>query len=132
MSDDKKLSLTMASVKVGLPESTLLSLYRSGFLEACDTIGSTPIFRESALEKISSLRKQYHDPVQESIRVRKDAIDRARLLAQDQLNALQKECKHPNAVKENKSNTGNWDRGDDCYWKDCKCPDCGRVWMEDQ
>lgn len=41
-------------------------------------------------------------------------------------------CKHPAAKREARSNTGNWCKQDDCYWYDCSCPDCGKLWMEDQ
>ena len=49
-----------------------------------------------------------------------------------QLLYLQEECQHQNAVKENKSDTGNWCKADDCYWTECKCPDCLKFWREDQ
>lgn len=52
--------------------------------------------------------------------------------AQKKLNAVRDECTHPFAVKINRGNTGNYDPSADCYWKDCSCPDCGKVWQEDQ
>ena len=42
------------------------------------------------------------------------------------------ECSHPAVVKSFHADTGNWDRRDDHYWVDFKCPDCGRFWIEDQ
>lgn len=48
------------------------------------------------------------------------------------LRKLQEYCKHPDVVKVNKANTGNYDPAADIYWRDCKCPDCGKFWMEDQ
>ena len=49
-----------------------------------------------------------------------------------ELTSLQDYCEHPNVNKENKANTGNYDPSADHYWKDCKCPDCGKWWREDQ
>lgn len=37
-------------------------------------------------------------------------------------------CPHPDASKKYCSSTGNWDRNDDAYWIEWKCPDCGRKW----
>lgn len=45
---------------------------------------------------------------------------------------LQEICQHPSATKVNKGDTGNWDRSQDSYWRECKCPDCGKQWNEDQ
>lgn len=45
---------------------------------------------------------------------------------------LQLECEHPFASRVPKADTGNWCPTDDKYWYDCKCPDCGKVWQEDQ
>jgi hypothetical protein len=42
------------------------------------------------------------------------------------------DCKHPNATKLLKSDTGNLCKADDSYWMDCVCPDCGKHWYEDQ
>jgi hypothetical protein len=41
-------------------------------------------------------------------------------------------CPHPDASKKYCGSTGNWDRSDDCYWIEWKCPDCGKKWMTDQ
>jgi hypothetical protein len=41
-------------------------------------------------------------------------------------------CKHPNAVKVAKSDTGNYSKSDDAYWHECKCPDCDKYWTEEQ
>lgn len=51
---------------------------------------------------------------------------------QQAIRALQNECKHPNHTKVAKSNTGNYDPSADCYWYECRCPDCGKYWHEDQ
>lgn len=52
--------------------------------------------------------------------------------ANSRLQALKELCSHPNVTKTPKANTGNWCPDDDRYWYDCKCPDCGKFWMEDQ
>jgi hypothetical protein len=46
--------------------------------------------------------------------------------------ALQEECLHPKSISKRDSSTGNWDRGDDCYWIKHYCPDCDKRWTEDQ
>jgi hypothetical protein len=47
---------------------------------------------------------------------------------EDKLEALQEKCQHPDVVKRHKSDTGNWDRGQDCYWMEFSCPDCDKFW----
>lgn len=47
------------------------------------------------------------------------------------INELQKSCFHPFATKTHKSDTGNWDRSQDEYWTEFKCPDCGKHWREE-
>lgn len=49
-----------------------------------------------------------------------------------QLLKLQDECQHPDVKKVARANTGNYDPSADSYWNDCKCPDCGKHWVEDQ
>lgn len=41
-------------------------------------------------------------------------------------------CTHPNVSRIAKGNTGNYDPMEDRYWYTCSCPDCRRVWTEDQ
>lgn len=69
---------------------------------------------------------------QKDIRAKHDRIKEKIHKVTKELCDLQAECAHPNAVKINKADTGNWCPGDDKYWRDCKCPDCGKFWMEDQ
>jgi len=45
---------------------------------------------------------------------------------------LQEDCEHRGAVRVPKSDTGNWDKADDRYWYECKCPTCDKEWTEDQ
>ncbi len=46
--------------------------------------------------------------------------------------ALHDVCPHLDASKKHCGSTGNWDRSDDCYWIEYKCPDCGKFWSVDQ
>ena len=45
---------------------------------------------------------------------------------------LQNLCPHPNASKKHCGDTGNWDRSEDSYWIEYKCPDCKKFWTVDQ
>lgn len=44
---------------------------------------------------------------------------------------LQQICGHDKVIGEYKSNTGNWCPGDDSYWIDAVCEDCGKRWSID-
>lgn len=48
------------------------------------------------------------------------------------IKALQEECTHPSLSKIAKGSSGNYDPSNDCWWYECKCPDCGKYWHEDQ
>jgi predicted RNA-binding Zn-ribbon protein involved in translation (DUF1610 family) len=48
------------------------------------------------------------------------------------LKFLQTKCTHPNVVSQYKADTGNYDKSQDRYWVEFRCPDCGKQWMEDQ
>lgn len=45
---------------------------------------------------------------------------------------LQSQCQHPSASKKYCGDTGNWDRSQDSYWIEYRCPDCGKFWSVDQ
>jgi hypothetical protein len=45
---------------------------------------------------------------------------------------LQNLCAHPNASKKYRGDTGNWDRTQDSYWIEHRCPDCGKFWSVEQ
>lgn len=53
---------------------------------------------------------------------------------QGQIEEIQKECSHPKAclTKVARSDTGNYDRSQDCYWYDCHCSLCDKHWTEEQ
>jgi hypothetical protein len=48
------------------------------------------------------------------------------------IKSLQDKCKHPNVSKTYKSDTGNYDKSQDSYWIEFKCPDCEKYWCQDQ
>lgn len=59
------------------------------------------------------------------------------LLAQQEdiaskIKQLQETCQHPEAIVKYRGDTGNWDKGDDCYWIDNNCPDCNKYWRVEQ
>ncbi len=49
---------------------------------------------------------------------------------QTELVAIQAACPHPPLVVRYKycSNTGNFDRSDDCFWTELRCGLCGLYW----
>lgn len=49
----------------------------------------------------------------------------------DELHECQDKCKHKRAIKVGGgADTGNWDKSQDCYWHDFKCPTCLKEWRE--
>ena len=52
----------------------------------------------------------------------------------DRITLIQSQCSHPLVVRktENKSDTGNWDRGQDSYWTEHECGLCQKRWRTDQ
>jgi hypothetical protein len=128
-----KLSLVRAAEYLGMTTDTLRGLHQAGFVRAYESIGSTPIFLRVELDRVKALQHQMPvDPVQENIRNQAEKLTASIQRVQGRLKKLQDICTHPNAVKENKSDTGNWDRSQDSYWRECHCPDCGKRWVEDQ
>lgn len=47
-----------------------------------------------------------------------------------EIQELQEMCPHFGLVSTPGADTGNWDRNDDEYWTDYKCPHCGKQWRE--
>lgn len=68
----------------------------------------------------------------EQIRETKDWLNRVLKGIETQIENLQATCKHPKATKTPRANTGNYDPSADIYWYDCRCPDCDKLWREDQ
>lgn len=48
---------------------------------------------------------------------------------QAEIYKLQKRCKHKNVNVIHTGSTGGYER--DVFWKEFKCPDCGKSWTED-
>jgi hypothetical protein len=59
-------------------------------------------------------------------------IEREIAALQKELSDHQRKCKHPNAIKTPKADTGNYDPSEDRYWYECRCPLCLKHWFEDQ
>lgn len=58
------------------------------------------------MNQVDILTKQYHEAVK----------------------LIQDNCKHENAAFSYGSDTGNYCKADDAYWKDYKCKDCNKWW----
>ena len=83
-----------------------------------------PLGQREELVRLHEKQKQIHSDWMQLKDAEKKLVTR-------KLN-LQLNCEHPFASREPKADTGNWCKDDDKYWYDCKCPDCGKVWQEDQ
>lgn len=66
------------------------------------------------------------------IRRRLQTIQKHQQKWDDAEKELRSLCKHPNASKKYCGDTGNWDRSQDSYWIEYKCPDCNKFWTVDQ
>lgn len=66
------------------------------------------------------------------VRRRRKTIDAHQQKWYDAEEELQTLCQHPNVIKKHESDTGNWDRSQDCYWISYRCPDCDKRWTVDQ
>lgn len=133
--DDEKLSLSMAAQYIDLPPDTLLTLMNKGWITRVPSPISVPIFQVSDLKKLKAFQQSQKpeiDPKRAEIQVRRTKIQDDLAKLNEDLRTLQVFCKHPFAEKENRGDTGNYDRSQDRYWKDCNCPDCGKRWIEDQ
>jgi len=93
-------------------------------------MGLDPV-KELANIAIAEITKELRDP-QEEIRKKWESIDRQEEKLARELSKLQLVCSHPNAKKEYRSNTGNYDPSADSYWIDFQCPDCRKKWWEAQ
>lgn len=49
----------------------------------------------------------------------------------DEIKEIQESCLHQNATFKYDSDTGNWDKSQDRYWRDYHCPDCDKRWSVD-
>lgn len=67
---------------------------------------------------------------------RRSAVTRLKAQAariQDRIKSVQDACPHPagRVQYSYQANTGNWDRGDDCYWTNIFCGLCEKRWTVD-
>jgi hypothetical protein len=69
---------------------------------------------------------------QEEIRKRHQTITSFLNKWYDELEALQLLCTHPDINVRYESNSGNYDPGANSSWSIHKCPDCYKIWTEDE
>lgn len=65
----------------------------------------------------------------------KKKVDQARVKIEQQqqlIRELQDQCPHPDAIRQYRADTGNYDPAWDQYWIDFTCPDCQKHWTEPQ
>lgn len=134
--DTDKLSLDISAGYLGIPPETLRSLTDCEWIAPVSYApGKVPIFLVRDLRILRDRIKEIApkmDPERERIRKTQAGIRTIIANATTKLMELQKECKHPMAERINRADTGNYDSSQDSYWRDCKCPDCGKFWKEDQ
>jgi hypothetical protein len=134
MLDTDKVSLELAAQYVGLSTQALEQLSVMGWLTPVAHAGQIPVYLGADLKRLKKAAppETPGQKLQREIREKRENIQRNMDMANANLLALREQCTHPNAKKENKSSTGNWDRSQDAYWKECVCPDCGKRWTEEQ
>lgn len=134
--DTDKLSLDLSAGYLGIPPETLQSLVACEWIAPVSlAAGRIPIFRVRDLRMLRDRIMEGApkvDPERERIRKKHITVKAIIENANSKLKALQEECKHPMAERVNRGDTGNYDPSQNSYWRDCKCPDCGKFWMEDQ
>jgi hypothetical protein len=67
-----------------------------------------------------------------AIKKQVDALEKQINILENKKEKLMNKCKHNNAVREYKGNTGNYDPSRDSYWIEYRCYDCGKFWTTDQ
>jgi hypothetical protein len=135
MLDTDKVSLVLAAQYVGLTTDALEAMERAGWIKAvAHAAGRIPIYLGADLIRIKKAAppETPEQKLQKRIRQSREEAQAKIMEYTNDLLAIQGGCTHPNAKKESKSSTGNYDRSHDSYWKDCVCPDCGKRWTEEQ
>ena len=66
------------------------------------------------------------------IRARRQDIEMKISALEEALVELKNICKHKNAYKIAKGDSGNWCSSDDYYWYEFHCEDCGKNWSAEQ
>lgn len=67
-----------------------------------------------------------------SIKEEIDELNKQKKMIELTILAIKDRCKHELFTKEACSDTGNWCSGDDKYWYQFECQDCGHRWTRDQ
>jgi hypothetical protein len=135
MLDTDKVSLGLAAQYVGISTEALEVMERSGWIKAVTHApGRIPVYLGADLKRLRSAAPPETSEMKAQRRIRESHEELQAKIAvhYKEIDALREKCTHPNAKKENKADTGNYDRSQDSYWKECVCPDCGKRWMEEQ
>lgn len=48
-----------------------------------------------------------------------------------EIETIEEKCDHKNKTMTYRSNTGNYDPHEDCYWREYSCPTCEKLWREE-
>jgi hypothetical protein len=65
-----------------------------------------------------------------AIQKKRAQLERRLTTVQNELAGLRINCPHASVKRTARSDTGNWDRGQDAYWDQCECLDCGKHWTD--
>jgi len=74
----------------------------------------------------------FYDIDEAQIREQLDALRVKQREIFNEICDIQELCSHNHMTIETKSDTGNYDRSDDCYWFNANCRACGKSWRVDQ
>lgn len=134
MLDSDKVSLALAANYLGLAPEALDAMETAGWIKSISHAGRIPIYLGADLKRLKNAAPPETPAMKTQRLIREQHEDIQAQIASFylEIDTLREKCTHPNAQKENKASTGNWDRSQDCYWRDCKCPDCGKLWREEQ
>lgn len=134
MLDTDKASLAVAAQYLGMAPEALAAMEGAGWIKSIDHVGRIPIYLGLDLKRLKNAAPPETPAMKTQRLIREKHEDIQAQIASFylEIDTLREKCTHPNAKKEPKSDTGNWDRSQDSYWKECVCPDCGKRWNEDQ
>jgi hypothetical protein len=135
MLDTDKVSLGLAAQYIGLTTDALEAMERAGWIKPVEhAAGRIPIYLGADLKRIRSAAPPETPEMkaQRLIREQHENLQAQIASFYIEIDQLREKCAHPNVVKENRGSSGNYDRSADRYWKECKCPDCGKRWTEEQ
>lgn len=132
--DKDKVSLGLAAEYVGISVQALEALEAAGWIKAVAHAGRIPVYLGQDLIRLKKAAPPETPEMKEQRRIRDKQSDLKAQIARlnADLDGLREQCTHPNVKKESNGSTGNYDRSQDHYWRDCTCPDCGKRWTEEQ